>query len=313
MSALGVRLHGPRYVLGETEVHHTEIGNVRAKAEEFRMQPTAALWGWGNVRRAERGQEYMAAESAAATLRAAGADPSSVDAAVVCSTRVPGPPEDHGRFMETFLTRAGLGDIAFYGQNLNRCVNLLAAIDTATALVAAGRHRRVLVVTADRAAREEDRMVSYALFSDGAASCLIAAEGELPESAGSGYEVVGCATAQDRQTLGHTNEISADLARTVNDRLLAPVGMKPDDLAGLMHANIFTPIAVMKERQAGFAPEQLFTDNIARVGHCYAADPLINLTDRAARGDVVPGRHYMLAAAVPGQRIGVLLKKGHDR
>ncbi|MFE3738513.1 3-oxoacyl-ACP synthase [Streptomyces sp. NPDC059096] len=311
MSTTKAWLHGPRYVLGETEVHHTEIANLLTRAAEFRMPPAPELWGWGSVRRAERSLEAMAADSAAATLRAAGADPSSVDAVVLCSTRIPGPSETHGRFMETFLTEAGLGDIPFYGQNLNRCVNLLAAIDTATALVVSGRHRRVLVVTTDSVADEADRMVSYALFSDGAASCLIVAADGTDAPADGGYEILGCATAQDRKTLDHSHEISADLARVANDRLLTPLGMKLDDIAGLMHTNIFKPVVVMKERQAGFTPKQLHTDNITRVGHCFAADPLINLVDRAALGETEPGRHYMLAAGVPGQRIGVLIRKGH--
>ncbi|MGW6911989.1 3-oxoacyl-ACP synthase [Streptomyces sp. NPDC054940] len=311
MSTPQVRLYGPQYVLGETEVHHTEIADLPARAAEFRMPPKPELWGWGTVRRAERSLESMAADSATATLRAAGADPSSVDAVVLCSTRIPGPSEVHGRFMQTFLTEAGLGDIPFYGQNMNRCVNLLAAIDTATAFVASGRHRRVLVVTTDAVADEADRMVSYALFSDAAASCLIAAEGEPGGESDAGYEILGCATAQDRLSLDHSNEISSDLARTVNDRLLAPVGMKLGDVAGLMHANIFKPVVVMKELQAGFTQAQLYTDNITRVGHCFAADPLINLVDRAAMGQIEPGRHYMLASAVAGQRIGVLLRKTH--
>lgn len=315
MSTPQVRLYGPQYVLGETEVHHTEIADLPTRAAEFRMPPKPELWGWGTVRRAERSLESMAADSATATLRAAGVAPSSVDAVVLCSTRIPGASEVHGRFMQTFLAEAGLGDIPFYGQNMNRCVNLLAAIDTATAFVAAGRHRRVLVVTTDAVADESDRMVSYALFSDAAASCLIAAEGDSAGGTGTGtdagYEILGCATAQDRLSLDHSNEISADLARTVNDRLLAPVGMKLGDVAGLMHANIFKPVVVMKELQAGFTPAQLYTDNITRVGHCFAADPLINLVDRAALGELEPGRHCMLAAAVAGQRIGVLLRMAH--
>ncbi|MGW9212118.1 3-oxoacyl-ACP synthase [Embleya sp. NPDC055664] len=302
MSAVAAYLHQPRYVLGEFEVAHTSIANLAARATEFRMAPTPDLWGWGSVRRTERGLAELAAESAAATLRAGASD---ADAVVLCSTRVPGLSEGHGAFMETFLAEAGLGDVPFYGQNMNRCVNLLAAIDTATAFVRAGRHRRVLVVTTDSAAHEDDRMASYALFSDGAASCLVTAAGEIA----GGYEILACASAQDRGRLAHSNEISADLARTVNERLLTPLGMKPGDIAGLMHANIFKPVIVMKERQAGFTPAQLHLDNITRVGHCFAADPLINLVDRAEAGHVQPGRHYLLAAGVPGQRIGVLLRR----
>jgi 3-oxoacyl-[acyl-carrier-protein] synthase-3 len=65
----------------------------------------------------------------------------------------------------------------------------------------------------------------------------------------------------------------------------------------------------MKERQAGFSREQLYLDNIPRLGHCFAADPLINLVDRTERGDVRPGRYCLLAASVPGSRLGALLSR----
>ncbi|HSR22231.1 MAG TPA: 3-oxoacyl-ACP synthase, partial [Candidatus Eisenbacteria bacterium] len=160
----------------------------------------------------------------------------------------------------------------------------------------------------DRVVDDEDRMLPYALLSDGAASCLVTADEDGPER----YRLLACATAQDTSSLDWSSEISSDLARRVNDALLAPRGMRPADVSGLMHANIFKPIVVMKERQAGFTPEQIYTDNIRRVGHCFAADPLINLVDRIALGHVPPGRHCMLASSVPGSRMGVLLRRLAD-
>ncbi len=78
----------------------------------------------------------------------------------------------------------------------------------------------------------------------------------------------------------------------------------------LAHANLYKPLVVMKERQAGFSPPQLYLANIERLGHCFAADPLINLVDRMALGHVRPGSYCLLASSVPGSRIGVLLEKG---
>jgi 3-oxoacyl-[acyl-carrier-protein] synthase-3 len=305
MNGTAIFLHGPHYVLGEIETSFSAIGNLYARAEQFRMALDPALWGWGNVFRTERSLEAMAIESGSATLHAAGIDPLSIDALVLCCTWIPGPAGGHGRFMESVLTGIGLGDIAFYGLNLNRCVNLLAALDVASSFIASGRYCRVLVITTDRVADEADRMAHYALFSDGAASCVVTADGAGQDS----YQLISCATAQDARSLDWSNEISADLARRVNDSLLAPLDLKLGDLSGLMHANIFKPLIVMKERQAGFTPEQIYTANIARVGHCFAADPLINLVDRTALGHVQPNRYYMLASSVPGSRIGVLLRK----
>ena len=302
---MSVFLHGPRYELGEEVVDHASIANLDAQAARFGLAPNPKLWGWGTFRRSARSLEQLAIASGEATLRAAGVEPSSIDALMLCSTRVPVPSEEHGRFMETVISGLGLGDVPYYGQTLNRCVNLLAALDLASAFVAAGRYRRILCITTDRVADEDDRMGSFALFCDGAASCVVSSDEEGPDV----YRVLGCATAQDTATLDASNEISSDLAREVNERLLAPQGMKLGDIAGLMHLNLFTPLVVMKERQAGFSAEQLYQENISRNGHCFAADPLINLADRATAGEVRAGSYYMLAASVPGSRIGVLLQR----
>jgi 3-oxoacyl-[acyl-carrier-protein] synthase III len=106
-----------------------------------------------------------------------------------------------------------------------------------------------------------------------------------------------------------TSQISSDLARKVNDRLLEPPGLKLGDVTALAHLNLFRPLLVMKERQAGFREDQLYLDNIPRTGHCFAADPLINLADLAAAGRVGEGHYCLLAASVPGGRAGVLLRR----
>lgn len=303
MSGHAAFLRGPAYVLGETQIEHTAIENLSDLASRLGLALNAGLWGWGSIRTTRRELEDLAAETGLATLRAAGLDPASIDAVVLCSNRIPGPAEGHGRFVQTVLTGIGLGDIPCYGQHLNRCVNLLAGLDVARALVTSGRYRRVLLITTDKVAGGADRMSQFAMFSDGAASCVLAADPGESVS----YELLGCATAQDTAALEWTSQISSDLAREVNDQLLGPPGLKLGDIAALLHANLFKPLVVMKERQAGFSADQLYLENIPRLGHCFAADPLINLVDRA--GAVGPGRYCLLASSVPGSRIGALLQR----
>ncbi|MEU8588238.1 3-oxoacyl-ACP synthase [Streptomyces sp. NPDC048664] len=303
-------LSAPAYVLGEQETDHSALPGLEERARRLEMQPNARLWGWGTVHRTTRSLEELAVESGRRTLAEAGADPASIDCLILCSTRFPGGPSTHGALVRTVMAGLGLGSgTAFTGITLNRCTNLLTALRTAEALVAAGQYRRVLVITTDRVTDEAERMESFALFSDGAASCLVGTE-PLGENA---YGVVAGATAQDPDALDWSSEISSDLARAVNDRILADAGMKLGDIHGLLHLNLFKPVVVLKERQAGFAKDQLYLDNITRFGHCFAADPLINLVDRAAGGGVRPDGHYLLAAAVPGVRVGVLLHKPADR
>ncbi len=293
-----VHLLAPRYVLGELAEDHTTIPNLAARAEELGMLAKPGLWGWGTVRRTTRSLEELAVETGLATLEGAGLASSDVDQLLLCSTEFPGGPATHGQFVETIMKGLGL-NAAFLGVTLNRCTNLLSALGVAEAMVRSGQRARVLVVTTDRVTDEDTRMESFALFSDGAASCLVTAE-PGPD----GYELLGSASAQDPGALDWGNEISSDLSRVVNAELLAPRGLTLGDVKALLHNNLYKPIVVMKERQAGFAAAQLNTENTARVGHCFAADPLINLTDHADG----PG-HYLMASSVPGSRVGVLLKR----
>ena len=298
-------LKAPHYVLGEIDEDHTAINNLPARIAELGILPKADLWGWGRIRRTLRSAESMAIESGTATLLAAGIDAASVDALVLCSTRFPEATESHGLFVQTIMAGIGLCRAHFIGLTLNRCANLLAGLQTAEAMVASGQHRRVLVITTDRIADEATRMEKFAVFSDGAASCAVTDEDDGP----AGFELVSCAAAHNLAELDWANEINSGLSLQVNECLLGPLGMKIGDISGLMHANIFRPIVVLKEMQAGFTPAQLYTGNITRVGHCFAADPLINLADRVAAGQVQDNRYYMLASSVPGSRIGVLLRK----
>jgi 3-oxoacyl-[acyl-carrier-protein] synthase-3 len=300
---VATRLAGPHYVLGELAEDHATIPGLDRRLADLRILPKADFWGWGTIRRTERGVEALAVETATATLRAAGVHPAAVDALVLCSTRFPSDTNSHGRYVETIMTGIGLDGADFLGVTLHRCANLLAGVRLADTLVAGGRHRRVLVVTADRVHDESVRMEKFALFSDGAASCLVTDADDT-----GGFELVSTAAAHNIRELDWSNEISADLARRVNDSLLKSRGLVVADVAGLLHANVFKPVVMLKEIQAGFTATQLFTGNISRVGHCFAADPLINLVDRAAAGALEAGRYYMLASSVPGSRIGALLR-----
>lgn len=299
---MNVFLSAPWYVLGEIPQDHSELPGLRERAEEYGMPYQPELWGWGTVRRTEKSLESLAVESGAATLREAGVAPESVDALILCATRFPGDAHTHGGFVERVAAGLGISGCDVLGLTLNRCTNLLAGLRVAETYVAAGRAREVLVITTDRITDEATRITPFALFSDGAASCLVSATGGA-------YAVIASAAAHDLTRLDWSYEISSDLARRVNEKLLGPQQMKLNDIDGLCHSNIYLPVVVMKERQAGFTPAQLYTDNIARVGHCFAADPLINLVDRTAAGQIVDGRHYLLAASVPGSRTGVLLRK----
>jgi 3-oxoacyl-[acyl-carrier-protein] synthase-3 len=296
-------LSAPAYELGEIAEPHDRLPELAGRAAAFGMAPSAQLWGWGCVHRTERDVAELAVRTGRRTIAAAGCDPAGIDALVLCSTRIPGGPATHGSLVGGIAAGLGLDGASFYGLTLHRCANLLAAVELADRLVVAGVHRRILVVTTDRVGPDDSRVEPYALFSDGAASCLVS---DAP-AGDSCWEVTATASAHDLTALDWTNPISADLARQVNATLEARSGIAPERVRAVMHANLVTPLVAMKERQAGFTAAQLHLDNIPRVGHCFAADPLINLVDRSALGHVDVGDHVALVTSVPGERFAALL------
>lgn len=302
-----VVLRAPRYLLGEISAKHTEVEGFDEFVDERRMVPDADMWGWGEFHRTALDTATLAVGAGRQTLRAAAVEPSEVDALVLCSTTFPAEVAAHGELIASVLRGLELGSVPVTGVTLNRCANLLSGLHVAADMVASGRHRTVLVITTDRAAEESARITDFALFSDGAASALVTRRSDgapEPES----YQWVADSFAQDPDALGRDNEISADLARTANERLFAKTDIGVESIDGLLHNNIYLPIVTMKEVQAGFAQSQLDTSNIARVGHCFAADPLINLVDRWSAGSITPGGLYLLASSVPGLRTCVLLR-----
>ncbi|GLY28368.1 hypothetical protein [Kineosporia sp. NBRC 101731] len=302
---MSITLCAPRYVLGEILTDHAELKGFSDVVEDRGMVPDPDLWGWGAVHRTALDTATLAVRAGRLTLDAAGVGPGDIDAVVLCSSTFPADVADHGELVRSLLQGLRLGPVPVTGVTLNRCANLLTGLQLAAGTLAARRHRRVLVITTDRVTVESDRIADFALFSDGAASCLMTRE---PSATPESYVWVGDAQAQDPAALGGSHEISADLARIADRKALAQAGIGLDTIDALMHNNIFLPIVTIKELQAGFDPSQLDTSNITRVGHCFAADPLINLADRWSAGGVRPGGHYLLASSVPGLRASCLLR-----
>lgn len=300
----GVVLRAPRYVLGETSINHTEIDGFADFVDRRRMLPDARIWGWGAVHRTALDTAALAVRTGRQTLRAAAVEPCEVDALVLCSTTFPAEVAAHGELIASVLRGLGL-NVPVTGITLNRCANMLVGLRVAAAMVAGGRHRTVLVLTADRIAAESARITDFALFSDGAASCLVT---QRSEGASESFQWVADAYAQDPVALGQGNEISADLARMANKMLFAEAGIGIEAIDSLLHNNIYLPIVTMKELQAGFDQSQLDTSNTTRVGHCFAADPLINLADRSSAGSIRAGGLCLLASSISGLRVCVLLQ-----
>lgn len=299
-------LLSPGYVLGETEQPHTAIEQLEDRVAGYGIPMAPRAWGWGSYFRTDRSPVELAVASAETTLKGAGISRRSVDGLIVCTTAFPSSVDDHAGFLGTVLEELRLSSVSFAcGMTLNRCNNLLAALHVARALVENGSLRTILVATADRIADEAERLEKFALFSDGAASCLVSSAEQGPDA----YQILASASAQDAEVMGQRDQIDPRLAIAVNDQLQRATGIPLEKVTALLPANLVRPLVTLKERQAGFTARQVRTQNIERIGHCFAADPLINLVDIAASGEEEIDELFLLASSVPGARHGVLLRK----
>ena len=298
-----INLHGCHYSLGEEERRVSELPGLADWLAQHQMIDDAGLWGWDRFRVTGRPILDLLTETGRRSLADFGDREPKVDAVILCATRFPADVDGHADVVGRLLDALGLHHAIPYGVTLNRCATLTASLGLAEALVRGGRHAAILVVAGDTIGTQDDRLRPFAVFSDGAASCIVSAE------AGGEFELLSTAAAVDSRTMTPNGEISSKLMRRANAELLARAGVDLCDIKCLAHNNLWKPILLLKEQQAGFRRDQLYLDNIPRLGHVFSCDPLINMIDLAAGGLVAPGELLALGSSVSGARFGALLRK----
>lgn len=292
------------YVLGEETLSYDQIPDWQQCAAAFSMPVQPALWGWGFVRKTTSSFMQLALESARKTL-AESFHP--VDSVIFCSTSLPADTDEQTRLLCAFADALQLNQTEITGVTLGRCTNLLKGVRLAQARIVSGQSKAVLLVASDCMANTQQRLENFALFSDGAASCVITTS----DNPGEGFTLLASAEKQDLTTVA--GGLSSLLAIAVNQQLFAETQINISDVSRLFHTNVYLPLCNLKERQAGYVAEQLFTDNIVRIGHCFSADPLINLIDAEASGQLPEQGIFQLAASIPGARASVLLRKRKEK
>ncbi|ARS66224.1 3-oxoacyl-ACP synthase [Sinorhizobium meliloti] len=298
-----VYLYGCHYFLGEEERRVAEIPGLASWLARNQMIDNAALWGWDRFRVSDRPAVELMAETARRSLSDFGAHQSPVDAVILCATRFPSDVDGHADFIGRLLDRLGLHHAIPYGVTLNRCATLISALGLAATLVSSGRHQSILVAAGDTIGASEDRLRPFAVFSDGAASCIVSA------GHGGEFQLLGTAAAVDTRMMKPNGEISANLTRRANSELFERAEVDLRNVKCVAHNNLWKPIIVMKEQQAGFRLDQLYLNNIPRIGHVFSCDPLINMIDQAQSGRVASGELLALGSSVSGARFSALLRK----
>jgi 3-oxoacyl-[acyl-carrier-protein] synthase-3 len=254
----------------------------------------------------------MAAAAAQRTLWKAKVKPVDVDLLVYASSSF-SEPRYYGRDIDKLLSRLRLDHAFPIGVTLSECSNLLTALEVAANFVRAGRCRNALLITTDKVADGASRIVApeVAVASDSAASILVTHE------PGGLFELL----AVERHILPlqyerHPHEdivqylkLSAQGVGEICAKTMAAVGKTPADFAWLISNNFNTSVSKLVAMQSGFPPQQVYSDNISRFGHSFAADNLINLADCLSAHPPAAGDLFMLLASGPHMWGGAVLRK----
>ena len=290
-------ISGLQYVLGEQQRPYREASGF----DTLGMPQRPAMWGWGNYFETNRDVTEMLVAVGRNVIEAADVGRTAIDGVIVARANVLGPDETAVPAIAAILGSLGIPGAIGSIHTGNGCSTALGAIRAAGALVAGGAMRNVLVLSGDKAGAGERRAQRFGIFSDAACGCVVS------ESGRGEFQIIAVSQAIDTATMHAEAGFSSGLAQQTNRQLLG--SSSAASIQKVFSNNVFLPIVMLKEQEAGFEAAQIHTENISRIGHCYASDPLINFADFAAGGHVRPEHTYMLAADSPGLRISMLVEK----
>ncbi|WP_441247695.1 3-oxoacyl-[acyl-carrier-protein] synthase III C-terminal domain-containing protein [Kitasatospora sp. McL0602] len=176
------------------------------------------------------------------------------------------------------------------------CGNLGPALLLAEQAIAAGEHRRVLVLLADRVLDgDRSQADTLSVVSDGAAACLVTAE--ALDVAGARYAVHAVSTATDSTAAageeGDRILGTVALSGTATGAVTRRTGREPADFDHLLFPNYRTISQQFLCSAMGVPVDRLLVGPVAEFGHCFSADVLVSLAHCADTGQIRPGDHVL--------------------
>jgi 3-oxoacyl-[acyl-carrier-protein] synthase III len=258
------------------------------------------------------GPLQLAASCVSRTLTETACAPQEIQTVVLASERC----LQTSRYEElnSFFSDMGLTRALPIGIYLSGCTNATVALRVASSIRQTEHLESVLVVGMDTLLPEAAHRVQApgaCVFSDAAVSFLVG-----PPGAGD-FDVLGVEHVTSPQ-IGRLELRQNSLAairecmagpRDAVKHLLARNGLRPEEIACFLNANLVYGLALAQAKMCGFKPSQCYLDNIPRFAHTYAGDPFINLRDACAQNRVADGEYVLLLGTAATSWGAVLLRK----
>lgn len=296
-------LHSINYAMGETESSYHEIPGFHKMLSDNCLPNTPALFGWGSYFSSEKDIIDLGLLAARKTLAVSSVSSDDIDTILFCSTDYSSLGARSSERYTQLVRELQLVNAYPIGITLNACTTVVSALQIAETLLRRPESNHILIVSADKIADEKNRCSNYAIFSDGAVSCV------LSKNYVSGFEVRDVVLNTDYLLMSGSPDIKdLELYQRAMGELLSKERITNSDIKKVFSSNIYSLISNFKEARVGVRKEQLYQEQVSVLGHCFSADPLINLCEYSRRSSLGSEDYYLLTADGLGLRALALLR-----
>ncbi|MGQ0838588.1 3-oxoacyl-[acyl-carrier-protein] synthase III C-terminal domain-containing protein [Actinokineospora sp.] len=246
----------------------------------------------------------------AARAALGGTDPATVRAMVHTQTvhhALPGK-----RALGQVAAALGLVDATAFAVSHQNCVASIYAVRLARYLLAGEpRGSRVLVTAGEKIASPALRLIpDTSIMGEAAAAYLVNAGAGGDEVLATGIRTLGrfyrgsdCSADE----LQEYRRCYVDTLATVLTDALSRAGVGLGEFAAIMPHNVNRVSWQQVADCLGISLAKVYLDTLPALGHCFGADPFINLADARATGRVGPGDIVVLVSAGLGATFAALV------
>jgi len=194
------------------------------------------------------------------------------------------------------------------------CASGLLAVDLAGRLLAADGHPDglALVLAGEKSFTDAARViVDTGIMGEAVVAVLVGLDGDQDHVLGYATKTMG-EFAAGAFLPPEVNELFHDIyADTLAEVIAAAVecaDLVLDDIALILPHNVNRMSWLKVLRKLGIrGTDRIFLDNLPVTGHCFGADPFINLVTASELGRLQPGDHYLMTAVGLGATFSAMV------
>lgn len=221
-------------------------------------------------------------------------------------------PDGNG-FLEKLKVEFSLEKVPSFTISDLNCVTPITAIEIATKLLSNSSKKYVLLLFAEKMYIDSMRKIEdMTVFSDGAVACLISVEGES-------NEIISINQFVDSKVsnIGNWDEQSYrwfQMSYFLGIKKLLKLtqrktGIDLRDIKLIVPHNVNYDTWELASRSLNIPIEDIYTENIAELGHVSGCDIFLNLQDALSNGKLKKGSYYLLLSVGLGGAYGCILMK----